>query len=283
MLQSSRWQTAVGESILPPRAGQLSQPSREPFLALAVILVAALARLALGLWLGFGVDEAYSLTLARRLAWSYFDHPPLHQWIAHFTALAIGEGVLVRLPFIGLFALTGWLTFLLTRDLFGARAGVLATFALNVTPFFFASAGSWIVPDGPLLFALSAAALCLARLFFSPGARAWPLWLGAGFFFGLAGLAKYNAILVALGLPLYLTLQPSARRWLADPASYSAALLSVAMVLPVIWWNAENDWVSFAFQGQRGALAAHWSLGRVGAMILGEIALLSPWVAAPLI
>jgi Dolichyl-phosphate-mannose-protein mannosyltransferase len=283
VLQSSRWQAAVGESILAPRAGRLSQVSREPFLALAIILVFALVRLALGLWLGLGIDEAYSLTLARRLAWSYFDHPPVHQWIAHFTALAVGEGVLVRLPFIALFALTGWLTFLLTRDLFGPRAGVLATFALNVTPFFFASAGSWIVPDGPLLLALSAAALCLARLFFSPRASAWPLWLGAGFFFGLAGLSKYNAILVALGLPLYMAIAPSARRWLADPAPYCAALLAGAMVLPVMWWNAEHDWISFAFQGQRGALAPHWSLGRVGAMVIGEIALLSPWIAAPLI
>ena len=53
--------------------------------------------------------------------------------------------------------------YLLTRDLFGARAGLIALFALNVTPFFFASAGSWIVPDGPLLAALAAAALALAR------------------------------------------------------------------------------------------------------------------------
>jgi hypothetical protein len=55
------------------------------------------------------------------------------------------------------------------------------------------------------------------------------------------------------------------------------------MTAPVIWWNAENNWISFAFQGARSALATHWSAGRVGAMILGEIALLSPWVAAPLI
>ncbi|HYC24580.1 MAG TPA: glycosyltransferase family 39 protein, partial [Roseiarcus sp.] len=233
---------------------------------------------------GLGVDEAYTLTLARRLTLSYFDHPPLHQWIAHFTGLALGEGVLVRLPFIALFALTGWLMYLLTRELFGPRAGLLATFALNVTPFFFASAGSWIVPDGPLLFALSAAALCLERLLFSPSAQAaWRLWLGAGFFFGLAGLSKYSAVLIVLGLALYFAFAPSARRWLADPAPYCAAVLALAMTAPVVWWNAENNWISFAFQGARGALATHWSAGRLGAMVLGEIALLSPWVAAPLI
>jgi len=283
LLQSSRWQTVIGDMIAPPHADQATKTTREASLALAIILVFALARLALALWLGFGVDEAYTLTVARRLSWSYFDHPPLHQWIAHFAALAFGEGALVRLPFIALFAVTGWLMFLLTRDLFGPRAGLLAIFALNVTPFFFASAGSWIVPDGPLLFALSAAALSLSRLFFAPRAPAWPLWLAAGFFFGLAGLSKYNAILVALGLVLYLALTPGGRYWLGRPAPYCAALLAIATVLPVVWWNWENNWISFVFQGERGAPTAHWSIGRVGTMILGEIAFLSPWVAAPLI
>jgi hypothetical protein len=283
LLQSSRWQTVIGDMIAPPHADQATKTTREASLALAIILVFALARLGLALWLGFGVDEAYTLTVARRLSWSYFDHPPLHQWIAHFAALALGEGALVRLPFIALFAITGWLMFLLTRDLFGPRAGLLATFALNVTPFFFASAGGWIEPDGPLLFALAAAALCLSRLFFAPRAPAWPLWLAVGFFFGLAGLSKYNAILVAFGLVLYLASTREGRYWLARPAPYCAALLAIAMILPVVWWNWENDWVSFVFQGQRGAPTAHWSIGRVGTMALGEIAFLSPWVAAPLI
>jgi Dolichyl-phosphate-mannose-protein mannosyltransferase len=283
LLQSSRWQTAIGEMIAPPRPDQATKTTREASLALAVILAFALARLALAFRLGFGVDEAYTLTVARRLSWSYFDHPPLHQWIAHFAALALGEGALARLPFIALFAVTGWLIFLMTRDLFGPRAGLLATFAFNVTPFFFASAGGWIEPDGPLLFALAAAALCLSRLFFAPRSPTWPLWLAAGFFFGLAGLSKYNAILVALGLVLYLASTPGGRYWLARPAPYCAALLAIAMILPVVWWNWENNWVSFVFQGQRGAPTAHWSIGRVGTMMLGEIAFLSPWVAAPLI
>jgi Dolichyl-phosphate-mannose-protein mannosyltransferase len=283
LLQSSRWQTAIGDMIAPARADRATRTTREAFPSLAIILAFALARLALALWLGLGVDEAYTLTVARRLSWSYFDHPPLHQWIAHFAAMAFGEGALARLPFVALFAATGWLMYLLTRDLFGPRAGLLATFTLNVTPFFFASAGGWIVPDGPLLFALAAAALSLSRLFFAPRGPAWPLWLAAGFFFGLAGLSKYNAILVGLGPVLYLAVTPGGRYWLVRPAPYCAALLAIAMVLPVLWWNWENNWISFVFQGQRGAPTAHWSIGRVGTMILGEIAFLSPWVAAPLI
>ncbi len=150
------------------------------------------------LLLGPGVDESYTLAIARTLNLSYFDHPPLHQWIVHFAAGAFGEGVGARLPFLLLFAATGWIYYRMTVGLFGARAGIVALFALNAAPFFFASAGTWIVPDGPLLFGLAAAAWALARLFFAPPpdrASVWGLWLVAGVALGLAGLSKYSAAL----------------------------------------------------------------------------------------
>jgi len=141
------------------RASRAAGPEEEADcrrLALYFIVAFALARVALAYSFSFGIDEAYTVVISRRLDLSYFDHPPLHQWIAHFAGRLLGEGLSMRLPFIALFSGTGWLMYLLTRQLFGARAGVWAVFGLNASAFFFASAGSWIVPDGPLLFALAA-------------------------------------------------------------------------------------------------------------------------------
>ena len=253
--------------------------------ALLTILAFAASRVALAYAFGFGIDEAYTIAISRRLSLSYFDHPPLHQWIAHFVALALGEGVSMRLPFIALFAGTGWLMFVLTARLFGARAGVWAVFGLNASAFFFVSAGGWIVPDGPLLFALAAAALVFARLFFdAPDQRAiWRLWLAGGFWLGLAGLSKYSAVFFALGLVAFIAMSPRQRHWFRHPAAYLAALLCLAMVSPVAVWNYENHWISFAFQGGRGAPGAHWRPGQAAQMILGEIAWLTPWIFAPLL
>lgn len=253
-------------------------------LAVALIAVFALARLALAATLGPGFDEAYTIVVARRLDLSYFDHPPLHQWIAHFAALAFGEGAPTRLPFIALFALTGWLTFALTRRLFDARAGLVALVALNLSLFFLSSAGGWVVPDGPLLCALAGAALALAALCFgAPTPReAWRLWLLAGLCLGLAGLSKYSAALSALGLLAFLALSPRQRHWFAHPAPYVAALLALAMVTPVFVWNWRHGWVSFAFQGARGAAGGAWRPEQVGQILLGQIALLGPWIFAPL-
>lgn len=279
LLQSPR-ATRISNGTIQPEQGA----ARDSALALAIILGFALARIVLAFSLDFGIDEAYTLAAARRFAWSYFDHPPLHQWIAHSAALAFGENTAARLPFVALFAGTSWLVFALTRQLFGAAAGLWATFALNATPFFFAAAGEWILPDGPLLFALAGAALALSRLFFGKTAAVWPLWLTAGVCLGLAGLSKYNAMFFPLGLILFLAFSPDQRRrWLAHPAPYAAALLALVMILPVVLWNAENGWVSFLFQGERGAPGGHWRPAQVGAMALSEIALLSPWIFVALV
>src|SRR5271165_2258952 len=152
-------------------------------LAATIVAGFLIARLIFAYLLGPGIDESYTLAIARNLSLSYFDHPPLHQWIAHFAVLALGEGVAARLPFIVLFAATGWILYRLTRDLFGARPATIALFSLNVAPFFFASGGTWVVPDGPLLFGLAVAGWALARLFFltSPDrSPVWGLWLLAG-------------------------------------------------------------------------------------------------------
>ncbi len=260
-----------------------ANPDRVAALVVAGFLVARIAFAAL---LGPGVDESYTLAIARTLDLSYFDHPPLHQWIGHFAAAAFGEGFGARLPFILLFAATGWIYYRTVAGLFDARAALVALFALNAAPFFFASAGTWIVPDGPLLFALAAATWALARIFFTPPPErpaVWRLWLAAGVALGLAGLSKYIAALTVAGLLAFVASSPKQRRWLADPAPWVAAAVAILMVMPVVVWNARHGWVSFGFQGGRGAPATGLKPAQMLQMALGEIAYLSPWLAVPLI
>ena len=259
---------------------------REDRLALAILTGFFVARLLFAFTIGLGIDESYTVAISRGLSLSYFDHPPLHLWIAHFAARALGETVLVRIPFVGLFFATGWIYYRLASELFGSRAALIALFALNVAPFFFASAGSWIVPDGPLLFGLAMAAWAAARLFFQDSldeALAWRLWLLIGLGLGLAGLSKYSAVLTASGLAAFIVLSPEQRRWLKHPAPYVSAILAFAMISPVVWWNARHGWASFEFQGERGVPNGGLRPSQFATMALGEIAFLSPWIFAPLV
>jgi 4-amino-4-deoxy-L-arabinose transferase-like glycosyltransferase len=247
--------------------------------ALLAVAATAAARIALALTVGLGVDESYAASVAHPVALSYFDHPPLHFWIAAAAGLHRGASPLadlaVRSPFIALFALTTWLLYLVTARVFDARAGMYAALALNVTPVFSVSTGSWVLPDGPLMCAWLAAVYCVLRVDESPR---W--WLGAGVATGLALLSKYHGVLLMLGLFVYLL--TAARHWLRTPWPYIAALIAVAMFTPVIVWNAEHQWISFAFQLNRNAESHSPRLLALAQNIGGQIALVTPWVWVPL-
>ena len=46
-----------------------------------------------------------------------------------------------------------------------------------------------------------------------------------------------------------MALDPQSRRWFRHGAPYGAVLLSVVIFAPVLIWNAQHDWASFAYQG----------------------------------
>jgi len=253
--------------------------------ALAIISAFTAVRIVLMLTLGFGIDEAYTLAHARELRWSYFDHPPLHLWMAYYARLIFGSGPAVRIPFVLLFAGTGWLCFSLTRYLFGARAGLWALFALNASAFFTLSPGGWVVPDGPLLFCLAAAAVMAARILFPDhpsSAAGWWEWSLVGLWLGLAGLSKYSALLFVLGLLIFILRSSEHRFWIWRAAPYVGAVITLSLLFPVLLWNYENRWVSFVFQGGRGLATGRFHFQYVLSIIVGQIALLLPWIMLPL-
>ena len=246
---------------------------------------------AIRLWfawaIGLGIDESYMVAAGRTLRWGYFDHPPLAWWLsAGITHLAGTEAALVvRLPFIALFALSTALMYRLTALLFSREAALWAAAAFNVAPVLGVTTGTWVLPDGPLIASLLAAALCLVHALAPPNprhSRAWAWWLAAGAGAGLALLSKYSAALVLIGAFAYLLTQPKHRPWLTRPEPYLAGLIAVLLFTPVIIWNAHHQWASFAFQGERATVSRLNPLGPLEN--LGGIALyLLPWIWLPLV
>ena len=251
-------------------------------IAVAIVLAFTLVRLTWAYVLGFGIDESYTIGQSRFLALSYFDHPPLHYWIAHATGVLFGWSWAVRIPTVLLFAATSWSIFCLTERLFGGVAAVFSVLCLNLSLFFLVSAGAWIVPDGPLLFFLACAAQVMARIFFpSPGDKeptiSW--WILAGGLFGLAGLAKYSALFTLAGL-MFFVIATRHRRQLSTAGPYGACLVGLVVISPVLVWNVQHDWASLRFQAGRGSPQfSPWAFAR---MVLGQIVWLGPWIAIPL-
>jgi dolichol-phosphate mannosyltransferase len=68
---------------------------------------------------------------------------------------------------------------------------------------------------------------------------------------GIGLLSKYSIGLLAPAALLFMLLDPQSRRWLRHWKPYAAALIALAIFSPVIVWNAQNEWLSFAFQTSR--------------------------------
>jgi hypothetical protein len=103
-----------------------------------LIVVATLIRIAIAGTVGLGTDESYTVGNARSFSWSFVEYPPLHVWLVGAWAwLWQSENPLVvRLPFIALFAGSTWVMFRLTALLFNARAGFWASLLLTIVPVF---------------------------------------------------------------------------------------------------------------------------------------------------
>jgi 4-amino-4-deoxy-L-arabinose transferase-like glycosyltransferase len=269
-----------------------------------VLAAGALLRFLVAESTGLGVDESYAVAVARHFSLSYFDHPPLHFWLVGAMAkLAHSEsGEVVRFPFVVCFAGTTWLMYRLSARFFGELAGAMAALLLNISAVFSVTTGGWVLPDGPLMFFMMASVTVIADIVFddscafvSGGAvRASGSirmlrgpnalrWMAAGMFAGLAMLSKYHGVFVLAGTFLFLLTSAQHRKWLARPGPYLGAAVALAMFAPVLIWNREHGWASFAFQGGRAAGRGGLHVGTMLTNIGGQAAWVLPWIWVPMI
>jgi 4-amino-4-deoxy-L-arabinose transferase-like glycosyltransferase len=270
-------------------AGSVSQPALTqadavPRQLMLLLVAATLVRLGFGAALGLGVDESYMVASGRALSLGYFDHPPASWWLAWAASHLAGTEapIVVRLPFIALFALSTWLMFRLGAAIADQRAGLWAVVLLNLSPVFGITTGTWVLPDGPLDCALLCAVLCLVRALPAHGRAALIRWAGAGLCAGLALFSKYSAALTLAGAFAYLLTSRDHRRWLARPEPYLAVLLAALVFSPVVVWNATHHWASFAFQGERAEAGARFH--PLGPLVVlgGEALFVLPWIWVPM-
>lgn len=199
-------------------------------------------------------DEAYYFQWGQHLALSYFDHAPLHGWMqglggALFGFTTVGLRVMnfVTLAWTGLI-FWHWAGRFEPQD----RANLFWTMsAVYLASPLILGITTLAYPDHWLMF------LCIASMHFLGlflGERLEGrvglyrhLYAGAALL-GLAALAKYNAITMGVALGAFIVVHPKLRALLRDVHLYLAALVSVAMLSPILIWNASNGFASLAFQ-----------------------------------
>ena len=243
-----------------------------------VLLVAGLValRLAAAATLGLAPDEMYYWVFSRNLDLSYYDHPPAVAYLIRLSTSVAGHSAFgVRWLTVLLSGLVSLAVYRLAVRLYRDRSvGVDAAALLQAT--LFVGFGSlFVTPDAPLL-ALWLLALLAAAELWRTGRGAW--WLAIGAAVGLAFLAKYTALFLGFGLLLWILVTPAMRRWLLSPWTYLGGGVGLALTAPVLIWNAQHQWASFAKQFGR-AVPRTFQPGFLPEFAAGQVLLLTPFVA----
>lgn len=251
-----------------------SSPRSDAALFAAALGLITLLRLAVAAVTPVSPDEAYYWLWAQAPAAGYYDHPFMVAFWVHSGTALFGKTALgIRL--LGpISAAIGSLLILDAARRLGYGRGYAAAILLNATLVF--GAGSVLMtPDAPLLFFWSVTLWAAARI--AAGGSGW-WWIVTGAGAGLALDSKYTAALLLAGIGLWLLLTPDGRHWLLrDLRPWLGLALALVLFLPVILWNADHHWVSFAKQGGRTAdFHPARALQFLGELIGGQFGLATP-------
>jgi len=247
--------------------------SKEHLPLFYLIFFVAIFRLLVAPHLGLGADEAHYLIYALNLDWSYFDHPPLVGWTQYiFTSIfGIDEfGSRVSAITIGFF--TSLFVYMLVYQINSdAKAAFISILALHAM-FIFNALFLMLMPDTLLFLLLVPIIFSVIRV---EEKNTTKEWLILAILLGLAGLSKYTAVLFIPPIVLYFLIK---KRFdlLFSPKLILALGIGLIIVSPVLYWNMQNDWISFTYQSNHVVGSPQINLKGFGASLAAQVVAYNP-------
>lgn len=219
-------------------------------------------------------DETQYWIWSRNLDWGYFSKPPMIAWIIAATTAVFGNADwAVRLAAPFLHTITAVFLGLTAHRLFGARTGMWTAIGWATLPAVWLSA-TVITTDAVLMVGWSAGLYCLVRLRDRPE---WASAIGLGLAGGFGFLSKYAMIYFLLGTALAILVDRPSRRALLGLKGLAAGLITLAMILPNLLWNAAHDFATVSHT----AANANWSgslfnPGELSEFLLDQLGVFGP-------
>jgi hypothetical protein len=245
--------------------------------ALTLIVAAALLRSSyLAFWSPFDLapDEAHYWDWSRQLDWCYYSKGPLVAWLIRASCAIFGDTMLaVRLPAVvcGSLLLAGLFT--LTVQVTQDDRLAFGMVALALTLPIVAAGSSLMTIDAPFLCAWMWALVFAYQAVIRAATWAWP---SAGVCILLGVLAKHSMVLFVPSFGLFLLTTPLLRPLLLQSGFWSMTAIGAVGGVPILVWNARNDWVTFKHAQSHAGLESEAMLHWVGPFkyLGGQLALL---------
>lgn len=228
--------------------------NRKIYWALFILLaVSAVVRGFIAGFIELGNDEVYYWTYAKFPALSHFDHPPMVGFMIQlFTLnLTLDSEFFLRLASVILGTGSTGMMFLIGRHIKNPLTGLYAALLFTASFYGFILSGTFILPDTPqVFFWLVTLYLLLKSL---PDHDPTPVTRNflfyAGVTAGLALLSKYHSVFLLAGAFMFILLYN--RKWFTIKETYGAFFVFILLFIPVVFWNIENDFISFTFHENR--------------------------------
>ncbi len=200
-------------------------------------------------------DEAYYWQWSRHLDWCYYSKGPLVACTIRLGTLIFGNTVLgIRFFSVGIGTATLVLLYWLSSRLFSRRVAIWTLILAACTPLFVI--GSLLMTIDPLFIFFWLAAACVFWRAKNTD-RIGP-WVLTGLLVGLGMLAKYTNVALLPSFALFLGWSKPYRSHLRRPTFWLMCLAALACLVPVLWWNARHNWITFVHLQERGALDQTW-------------------------
>lgn len=263
---TSRW---TGVPTVSPTRADAAWPVH--ILVLAILTAVA----ALRMWflctqtsLSLTSDESHYWDWSRHLDWCYYSKGPLVAWLIRGSCWLWGSDVMpaVRLPAVICNALTMLGVYLLICRVFRSpRMGLVAVIVSHTMPFMHVG-GLLMTIDAPYTCAWTWAVLVAHMILYDEKRQCSLIWWSVlGLIVAIGVLAKHNMALFVPSLGLFLLLSSSHRHMLWQPGFWLMALIGgVIGGGPILWWNAQHDWVTFLHVGTQAGGQADSGLRWLG-------------------
>jgi hypothetical protein len=199
------------------------------------------------LYANLPLDLIEALTYGREWQLGYDKLPPLPWWLVEIAYRVAGHDfAYYLLAQIAVLAAL-WLVWLTARPLIGPVGALVAVLIIDGLHYLNYTAAKFNHDVIQLPF------WALAGFAFHRALRGGWIghWLLVGLAVGMSMWAKYFVVVLAVPLALFLVVDRDARKALATPGPYVAAVAALTAMAPHLVWLVQNDFLPFAYAEHR--------------------------------
>ncbi|MDE3142954.1 MAG: glycosyltransferase family 39 protein, partial [Bacteroidota bacterium] len=240
-----------------------------------LLLFTALFKLIIAGLIELGNDEVYYYTYALQPDWNHFDHPGMIGWLIRITTINLFwlNEVSMRLGAIIGCAVSTYFIFETGKMISTEKTGWYAALIYNFSVYTGIIAGLFILPDSPQMPFWTASLYLMSRILFNEEDKKTWIWLMLGLMIGLAALSKVHGLYLWVGFGLFILIKKI--KWLSNWRLYVAIIVSAICVLPILFWNIQNNFITYKFHS--GRVTHHQiEIDSLIREILGEFAYQNP-------